>query len=905
MSVNETNLLKILSDRLKLDNHNKPVIRVEVDKLVYIPGVSKKVEGIYAPVDTPEFKNIEITTIEPSGEGGTETQVDSIVFPIQGYTFDGLKSTGRITTYYKTHYANMPKANAHDKGHLGMDFSVPKGTPVVACWDGQVHSTAMGYNGGYGNRVVIKHNNGLYTEYFHLDSIDQSIMGKTGYKVQAGTQIGTVGNTGYVTSMAGKRVDPATASSTTTGTHLHFGILNNINEPKTADRGRVDPEPYLTGSTKAYGSSVNKGSGVLSNGAVAGYLYNNVVSEFYVNYSFQSDTALQQTAFYSELTSGLFKNSPRKYIFVDAIKSTALAIYAPVVTASTYSGNSFEGAVTFTVDCQQDASMNLGFLSNFRTLVKNTLSVKGEFEIYINGKLSRRLKETKGAEEYVEWKDIPVKAGTNTFTFKIVFKSWLGGTAYRPYIGFTHIRVIPLHESENKQFTYDINGNLVPYMFMGNMQTSDSHIFNSPPKKYDLKLGDFTYQETLVLDNVISADVSCSFDQESATASVVITNEKGHYSPDYNPYYFPENNFVSPFSYVVGGKVIGVLSENTPIRIYMGYGNEIERVFTGLIDKVDVNSNGTMSITARDMYKLLQNKVLTERKPNIQDNVLKDLVENQNIRWLKSALVHDVIEHAGMYGWRKNYDDSFYPDAIIEETYYIEANQKGSKVIRAIPNKPGEFEALDVDAVKTPTGYLNPFVENRTMKFDSYEHKVSDVISYLIDDTHFRAYCDRYGTFRLESINLFSPVKWFYTENENLVSINKSIDLTKARSHLVIFQNRNKNKFKNFTDSDIYVDLKGELRTGTMLVEWAETDAMKRIVAERAFFDMKRLCRTLQVTAIANPLLEVLDRIYIFDKQTATRAVYIVKSIRNSFSVSSGYLQTIDLMWADENGAVV
>lgn len=905
MSINEDNLSKILSDRMKLDSHNKPTIRVEVDKLVYIPGVSKKIEGIYLDVDTPIYKNIDFTTIETSSEAGTVTTKESIVFPLQGYTFNGLKTSKLITTYYKTYYKNTPNASAHDKRHLGMDFAVPKGTPVLACWDGEVYKTQLGYNGGYGNRIILRHNNGMYSEYFHLDTIEQDYIGKIGKKVIAGTTIGTVGNTGRVTTLQGVIVDPKKAAVSNSGVHLHFGIMKNpFDNKKEEDQGRVDPEPYLNGNVKPYGSSYNTGSGALSNGAVSGYSYNNVLMDFYANYVFSSESGVKETPFYEEFYNGIFNKNPKKYVFIDSVKKVALCMYAPQLTKDS---RGYNGVVTFSLTLQEDAHMDLGFITNFKAMVNNQVKERGLFEIYINDKLVRKLKETHEPTEHVEWKDIPVKAGQNRFTFKFGYEVFFSQKE-RPFIGFTDLKIIPLNQTENKQFYQDINGNLVPYMFMGNMQTSDSHIFNTPPTKYDLKLGDFTYQETLVLDNIISVDVSSSFDQESTTANIVITNEKGHYSPDYNPYYFPENNFVSPFSYVVGGKVIGVLSENTPIRIYMGYGTEVERVFTGLIDKVDVNSNGTMTISARDMYKLLQNKVLTERKPNIEDSQMKDLLVNQNIKWLKSALVHDFIEHAGMYGWRKNYDDSFYPDAIIEETYYIEANQKTSKVIRAIPNEPGEFEAVDIEAIKTPTGYLNPFVENRTIKFESYEHKVSDIISYLIDDTNYKAYCDRYGTFRLESINLFTPVKWFYTQNENLVSINKTIDLTKARSHLVIFQNRTKGQkssYKNFTDSDLYVDLKGELRTGTMLVEWAETDAMKRIVAERAFFDMKRICRTLQVTVVANPLLEILDRIYVFDKQTATRSVYIIKAIKNTFNASGGYLQVLDLMWADENGAVL
>lgn len=52
------------------------------------------------------------------------------------------------------------------KFHEGMDFSAPQGTDVYATGDGTV--VQMGWQSGYGNRIVIDHGFGYQTVYAHL-----------------------------------------------------------------------------------------------------------------------------------------------------------------------------------------------------------------------------------------------------------------------------------------------------------------------------------------------------------------------------------------------------------------------------------------------------------------------------------------------------------------------------------------------------------------------------------------------------------------------------------------------------------------------------------------------------------------------------------------------------------------
>ncbi|CAM2065120.1 M23 family metallopeptidase [Sulfidibacter corallicola] len=94
--------------------------------------------------------------------------------------------------------------------HNGLDVSCPLGTPVYAPADGKI--AYKGYQGGYGNMLVISHGRGLETKYAHLDRFNVS----KGQMVKRGDLIGFVGNTGrstaphlhYEVHRDGKAVNP-------------------------------------------------------------------------------------------------------------------------------------------------------------------------------------------------------------------------------------------------------------------------------------------------------------------------------------------------------------------------------------------------------------------------------------------------------------------------------------------------------------------------------------------------------------------------------------------------------------------------------------------------------------------------------------------------------------------------
>jgi murein DD-endopeptidase MepM/ murein hydrolase activator NlpD len=91
--------------------------------------------------------------------------------------------------------------------HGGTDFAAPVGTPIYAARDGSVQSASP--SGCAGNMVILTHDQGWATRYFHLSKYADGLA--AGQPVTQGQTIGYVGNTG----------------TCTTGPHLHYEVHIN------------------------------------------------------------------------------------------------------------------------------------------------------------------------------------------------------------------------------------------------------------------------------------------------------------------------------------------------------------------------------------------------------------------------------------------------------------------------------------------------------------------------------------------------------------------------------------------------------------------------------------------------------------------------------------------------------
>jgi len=125
-----------------------------------------------------------------------------------------------IATTRRTSSFGTRRINQYSDGrnvtsiHAGIDYGAPTGTEVFACGAGKVVLARMRIISG--NSVIIEHAPGVYSIYYHLDSITA----QEDTIVEAGEVIGLVGSTGF-----------------STGPHLHWELRVSTEN--------TDPDVYI------------------------------------------------------------------------------------------------------------------------------------------------------------------------------------------------------------------------------------------------------------------------------------------------------------------------------------------------------------------------------------------------------------------------------------------------------------------------------------------------------------------------------------------------------------------------------------------------------------------------------------------------------------------------------------
>ena len=140
------------------------------------------------------------TVVIPGGEVAAPKTTTRTAASASGPT---VTSTGNGSSGYAHPVPGAVKSQGIH-GYNGVDLAAPLGTPFRAAAAGQVIlSRSSGWNGGYGNYIIIKHDNGTQTLYAH-NNVNYVAAGQY---VAQGEVIGTVGSTGR-----------------STGNHLHFEV---------------------------------------------------------------------------------------------------------------------------------------------------------------------------------------------------------------------------------------------------------------------------------------------------------------------------------------------------------------------------------------------------------------------------------------------------------------------------------------------------------------------------------------------------------------------------------------------------------------------------------------------------------------------------------------------------------
>jgi murein DD-endopeptidase MepM/ murein hydrolase activator NlpD len=140
--------------------------------------------------DSHHYATVDVTGLEDSDESSAKISYPSAI-PTEGYMTSGY---GRRRSPF------------HDRlvQHRGVDYGVPRGSPIYATADGVV--VFSGWRGSFGKTVIVDHGNGVMTVYAHASKLSV----KVGDTITSGAIVGKVGSTGR-----------------STGPHLHYEIWVN------------------------------------------------------------------------------------------------------------------------------------------------------------------------------------------------------------------------------------------------------------------------------------------------------------------------------------------------------------------------------------------------------------------------------------------------------------------------------------------------------------------------------------------------------------------------------------------------------------------------------------------------------------------------------------------------------
>lgn len=207
------NMFNVSMDTIRWANDIAKSDVISPDQVLVIPSVSgvlhkvEKGDTIASIAKKYGAHSENILTFNDLGGETTLAVGDSIIVPDGKIQLVKKQSSGGSSSAVASGYFIRPikggRRTTGIHGHNGVDLAAPAGNRIYAAASGTVVISRVGYNGGYGNYVVIKHPNGTQTLYAHNNS---NLVSQGDY-VKQGQVIGTVGSTGR-----------------STGPHVHFEV---------------------------------------------------------------------------------------------------------------------------------------------------------------------------------------------------------------------------------------------------------------------------------------------------------------------------------------------------------------------------------------------------------------------------------------------------------------------------------------------------------------------------------------------------------------------------------------------------------------------------------------------------------------------------------------------------------
>lgn len=218
----DTNLIQEVKDvkegleneKIKLENmqvekkaKSKELNELKAEKQKKVDSLTEEQKSIQSQIEEYDSKMKEIAAKEraaiAASSASSSGSTGSGIVASSGVYLWPVPSSRTITSPYGN---RVHPIYGTVRFHSGIDIGAAGGNDIVAAESGTVILASTGYNGGYGNYIIIDHGNGMTTRYAHCSALYVSV----GQKVSRGQTIAAIGSTGA-----------------STGNHLHFEVRVN------------------------------------------------------------------------------------------------------------------------------------------------------------------------------------------------------------------------------------------------------------------------------------------------------------------------------------------------------------------------------------------------------------------------------------------------------------------------------------------------------------------------------------------------------------------------------------------------------------------------------------------------------------------------------------------------------
>lgn len=335
------------------------------------------------------------------------------------------------------------------------------------------------------------------------------------------------------------------------------------------------------------------------------------------------------------------------------------------------------------------------------------------------------------------------------------------------------------------------------------------------------------------IPSLIGISLDRRYNMAADELKVTVLDINGTMSPDYSPDKEYRHVRALPRS---GFR--NVLVPFNRVEFYLGYGQELRKVFTGQIVSVTIaEENQSVEVACKNMFRILQKPIDPKDKKSL-------LYEKKPA----SEILLDLMTRAGC-----------------------------------------DPDGIQIDSVT---------LQEKDFTVDRAEFQIgmyySDAVQQILDIMSHRIFADRDGTVQVKLLELYSQtdfVVWEIDDYVNMTSGEYTLDPSFVRNRVIIQSNSG---WQAFEDSYLLDYCNGELISSGLEVPWAQNQEQRWAVADQYFLDMRKKLRRITVAAKGNPSLDIGDLVKMSGLISTMTEKYMVTGLQSNYS-GGGYLDQIDL----------